>query len=124
MCVTHEIGGSCAWVDAMNGRGQDPGVCRALRANGIEGFPVQWIIRQSEEKFVTSFELVNFEKTSVPASALEIPAGYQKTDVMGVWSSPDQVKATQEIRKKALEDLTFEQRKKYEELLKSDRTPR
>jgi hypothetical protein len=114
VCVTREVGTSGTWADALNG--SNPNVYGSLRANELEGFPIKWLVRSGGEKFVTSFELVRFERRSVPASALEIPAGYKKTDSMGVWASPEQERAVREAHQRGVEQMPLQQREEYRRL--------
>ena len=70
-------------------------------------------------KPVATMELTKAEKKSLPASMFEIPAGYTKQEGMmgaaGVMASPEQ----QEQMRKAMENLTPEQRKQIEDMMKA-----
>lgn len=124
LCMTRELAVSKDWLAAMNrdrrggggpfARGLG-GPFAALRAQGIEGFPIRMITRESSDKRVSStMELVRVERKSLPGSLFEVPAGYRETSGMGVMMTPEQEKAM----KDALEKMTPEQRKMYEEMMK------
>lgn len=118
VCVSKDVGGSGAWLDAMNRQQRRASLFRALTDAGLTGFPIRWTLRRSGEKEVLStFELTRFEKTSVPASTFEIPAGYRKVSGGEVHMTPEQ----EEAMKKMLENMTPEQRKQYEEMMKKQK---
>ncbi len=117
ICVTRELTPSSAWLAAMNRERSGP--LAALRANGLDGFPIRMITREGRDKKVSStFELVRFEKKTVPASAFEVPAGYQRSS--GSTMTPEQRKAM----KDALSRMTPEQRKQYDEMMKKQEKER
>jgi uncharacterized protein DUF4412 len=99
---------------------QDEGTfLKALRDAGADGFFVKMITREKGKPEPTStMELTKVEKKAVPASLFEIPPGYTKQEGMlgaaGVMASPEQ----QEQMRKAMENLTPEQRKQLEEMMK------
>lgn len=119
VCVTKEVVPSRAWLSAWNRREEQRTPLLALKENGLDGFPVRWVFREKGKSEVSSsVELVRFERKSVPGSLLEIPPGYRQTSAASVWMSPEQEKALRDAKQKALENMTPEQRKKYEEYMK------
>ena len=81
VCVSKELIPSAAWVAAMSRREDQSGPLKALKENGLEGFPIRWIFRSQKNKEISStMELVSFEKKSLPASLFEIPADYTKSE--------------------------------------------
>lgn len=124
VCVTRELMPSDAWIAAMNRREDQKGPLQALKANGLEGFPIRWIFRSQKNRDVFSMmELVSFDKKSLPASLFEIPADYKKAEGTSPWLTPEQQKALDDARKAAMEHMTPEQRKKMEEYFKQHPTP-
>jgi hypothetical protein len=128
VCVVTDWIPSTAWLAAWNRREEQASPLKALKEAGLTGFPVRWIFRhKAEEEAWSSVELVHFSKQSVPASMFEIPAGYRKVDsIMETMSlTPEQQEQLREARKKmqeALDRMTPEQRKQYEEMMRQ-RTP-
>ena len=102
------------------GSQSDEGMMKALRDAGADGFVVKMVTRQKGNPTpVATMELTKVQRKSVPASMFEIPAGYTKQEGMlgaaGVMASPEQ----QEQMKKAMENLTPEQRKQIEDMMKA-----
>ena len=98
----------------------DEGVAKALKDAGADGFVVKMVTREKgDPNPLATMELTKAERKSVPAALFEVPAGYTKQEGMlgaaSVMSSPEQ----QEKIRKAMENLTPEQRKQLEELMKS-----
>jgi hypothetical protein len=91
---------------------------KALRDAGADGFFVKMITREKGKPEPTStMELTKAEKKSLPGSLFEIPPGYAKQEgIMGAAGvvSPE---AAEQMRK-AMENLTPEQRKQLEEAMK------
>jgi uncharacterized protein DUF4412 len=112
VCVASELVPSSAWLATMNRRGAS-GLGKALRDNGLEGFPIR-ITTRYKNGIGSTFELVRFEKTSVPSSSFEIPAGYKQVTSSPLAMTPEQEKAM----KDALSKMTPEQRKQMEEMMK------
>lgn len=118
VCVSKELGPSGAWLDAMTRRERGHSLFQALSNAGLTGFPIRWSFRHSGEKEAFStFELTRFQKTSVSASTFEIPAGYRKVSAGQVHTTPEQEEAV----RKALEQMTPEQRRQYEERMKKQK---
>lgn len=102
------------------GNQSDEGIMKALRDAGADGFVVKLITREKGNPTpVATMELTKAEKKSLPASLFEIPAGYTKQEGMmgaaGVMAPPE----AQERMKKAMENLTPEQRKQIEDMMKA-----
>ena len=118
VCVAKDLGASGAWLDAMSRRQRGGSMFKALTDAGLTGFPVRWIVRRSGEKdALTTLELTRFEKASVPASTFEIPAGYKKVSGYDTHMTPEQ----EEAMRKAMENMTPEQRKQFEEMMKKQK---
>ena len=112
LCVTKQLVASTAWLNAMNRRTGGSGMWKALRDNGLEGFPIR-IVTHHGAGSTSQIELVSFQKTSVPSSAFEIPPGYKES------VSPAQGGAGgQDARRKAIASMTPEQRKQMADMLR------
>jgi hypothetical protein len=101
------------------GAGDDDGsMIKALQDAGADGFFVKMITREKgKTESLMTMELTKAEKRSVPASMFEIPPGYTKQEgMMGAAGvvSPDAAEAM----RKAMENMTPEQRKQMEETMK------
>jgi hypothetical protein len=97
----------------------DEGIMKALRDAGADGFVVKMITREKGNPTpLSTMELTKAEKKSLPASLFEVPAGYTKQEgtlgAMGVMAPP----GAQEDMRKAMENLTPEQRKQIEDMMK------
>jgi Domain of unknown function (DUF4412) len=116
VCVTKEFGPSADWLAAMNRSDPDAASwLSALRAQGVEGFPIRWSVRQKgSAEATTVMELVRAQKKSLSASLFKVPAGYKETGLAVGGLTPEQEKAMSE----ALKHMTPEQRKQYEEMMK------
>lgn len=115
VCVSNELVPSSAWLAAMNRRGMS-GLGKALRDNGLDGFPIRMTTRY-KNGIGSTFELVRFEKASVPSSEFEIPTGYTQAAASPLAMTPEQEKAM----KDALSKMTPEQRKQMEEMMKKQK---
>lgn len=93
-------------------------IAKALHDAGADGFFARMITREKGKPEPTStMELTRAEKKSVPGSLFEIPPGYTKQEgIMGAAGvvSPE---AAEQMRK-AMENMTPEQRKQLEEMMK------
>jgi len=101
------------------GSSQDDGsLLKSLRDAGADGFFVKMITREKGKAApVSTMELTRAEKKSLPAALFEVPAGYTKQEgVMGAAGvvSPQAAEAM----RKAMENMTPEQRKQFEEMMK------
>jgi hypothetical protein len=113
VCVTKELSAPAGWLAAMNRNAGGGGFMGALRDSGVDGFPIRWVTKGERGGAIT-VEMTKFEKQSVPASRFEVPAGYEKRDALSVGMSAEQKKQMDD----ALKDMTPEQRKQYEEMMK------
>jgi hypothetical protein len=100
------------------GNQSDEGIMKALRDAGADGFVVKMVTREKGNPTpVSTMELTKAEKKSLPASLFEVPAGYTKQEgmmgTMGVMA-PE----AQDQMRKAMENLTPEQRKQIEDMMK------
>ena len=97
----------------------DEGMMKALKDAGVDGFVVKMITREKGNPTpVATMELTKVERRSLPGSLFEIPAGYTKQEgMMGAASVMAPPGAGDEMRK-ALENMTPEQRKQIEEMMK------
>ena len=98
---------------------QDEGALqKALRDADAEGFFVKMVTRDKGKPEPTStMELTKVEKKSVPGSLFEIPPGYTKQEGMMGAAGTMSPEAAEQMRK-AMENLTPEQRKQLEEMMK------
>ena len=101
------------------GPGEDDGaMLKALRDAGADGFFVKMITREKgKPEPLTTMELTKAERRSLPASLFEIPAGYQKQEGMMGAAGVVSPEAAEAMRK-AMENMTPEQRKQLEEMMK------
>ena len=102
------------------GNQSDEGMMKALRDAGVDGFVVKMITRKKGNPApVSTMELTKVERKSLPGSLFEVPAGYTKQEgMMGAASVMAPPGAGDEMRK-AMENMTPEQRKQIEEMMKS-----
>jgi FlaG/FlaF family flagellin (archaellin) len=123
-CVSSELGASTEWLSAMNRRDGGSGSwIEALRGAGLEGFPVRWSTRgRGSKDATTTMELTRVERRTVPVSLFQVPSGYKQTDAAMGGLTPEQEKAMSDAKaqmNEALKDMTPEQRRQYEEMMKS-----
>jgi uncharacterized protein DUF4412 len=114
LCVTKQLVASTAWLNAMNRRTGGSGMWKALRDNGLEGFPIR-IVTHHGGGSASQIELVSFQKTSVPSSTFQIPAGYKESA-----SQMQGGAAGQDARRKAIASMTPEQRKQLADMLRQN----
>jgi len=115
VCVTKELSAPAGWLSSMNrNRGAGGSWTNGLREAGIDGFPIRWATKGEGRGESVTMEMTKFERKTIPASAFQVPAGYEKSDAMSVGMSPEQKKQLDE----ALKNMTPEQRKQYEEMMK------
>ncbi len=120
ICVASDVAISSDWLAAINRRQADPDSWfAALTAQGIQGFPVRWVIRKKgSTEALASMEITRLEKKTLPASLFEVPAGYTKGGSPMSGLTPEQEKAMADARARmgdALGKMTPEQRKAYED---------
>jgi hypothetical protein len=116
VCVAKDLAASSDWLAALNRRQPDGGSwLSALKDQGIEGFPVRWVIRKKgSTQALATMEMTRLEKKSLPASLFEIPAGYKEAEFAIRGLTPEQEKAMSAMR----ERMTPEQRRAYEDAMK------
>jgi hypothetical protein len=122
VCVTKELVAPSGWLSAMNRRASG-GVSwmSALKENGLDGFPVRWVVGAKNREGGTTMELTRVEKKSLPASLFEVPAGYKKTEYAIGGLTPEQQKALGDAKAQmndALAKMTPEERKQYEDAMR------
>lgn len=116
MCVATDMMGMSQLAARMNrGRGED-GLYKALKDQGLDGFPIR-IVMKAKGKEQVRWELVKAERKSLPASTFEIPAGYQKDESIGGMGAAMPAGAAKAMED-ALKNMTPEQRKQFEEMMK------
>jgi Spy/CpxP family protein refolding chaperone len=121
-CLSKDVAGLS--YESMRGlmrRGSpgEEGILKALHDAGVDGFVVKMVTREKGNPVpVSTMELTKVDRKSVPASLFEVPAGYTKQEGMmgaaSVMAGPE----AQDQMKKAMENLTPEQRKQIEEMMK------
>jgi len=101
------------------GPGQDDAsLLTALRNAGADGFFVKMITREKGSAApLSTMELTKAEKKSLPASLFEVPAGYTKQEGMMGAAGVVSPEAADAMRK-AMQNMTPEQRKQLEEMMK------
>jgi Domain of unknown function (DUF4412) len=99
--------------------GDDDGsMIKALRDAGADGFFVKMITREKgKAEPLMTMELTKAEKKSVSASLFDIPPGYTKQEGMMGAAGVASPEAAEQMRK-AMENMTPEQRKQMEEMMK------
>jgi hypothetical protein len=124
VCVSKDWRISGEWLAGMRRNRNAGSWLAALRENGLEGFPVRWAMRRkgSPDAMVV-MELTHAEKKSLPASLFEVPPGYKEEGSGMGGMTPEQEKMMRDARAKALENMTPEQRKAFEEQMKAYAQP-
>ncbi len=117
VCVSNEILGGGSLIRSLQQRGGNGGgaLVKAMKDAGLDGYPIRIVMQSSrDERGTTKMELVSAKRQAVAASTFEVPAGYKKSDMFMPMSNPELDRKIKE----ALERMTPEQRKAYEELMK------
>jgi hypothetical protein len=128
VCVARDFAVSSDWLAALARRQKENSSwMTALRDNGLSGFPVRYAMRRkgATEPFMT-MEVTHIEKGPVSAAHFEVPAGYKETEFAMGGLSPQQQKAVSDARaqmREALEHMTPEQRKAYEDAMRRAARP-
>lgn len=127
-CISREFAVSSDLLTALSRReGAAGSWIQALRDEGLEGFPVRLAMGGRGGKDITmTMELTRIDRRSLPASLFEVPAGYKQTDFAMGGLSPEQDKAMSDARaqmNEAMEKMTPEERKQYEEMMKRFAAP-
>ncbi len=101
------------------GSSQDDGsFLKALRDAGADGFFVKMVTREKgKTEPLSTMELTKAEKKSLSASLFEIPPGYTKQEGMMGAAGVVSPEAAEAMRK-AMENMTPEQRRQLEEAMK------
>lgn len=126
-CVSKDFA-SGEWMKAMNRGGGAGDWMKAIREAGVDGYPVRMAMTTKETAgMTTTMEITKVERKSLPASMFEVPPGYKETSVMDVMAqSPEQAKQMEDAQKmlqKQMENMTPEQRKMLEDLMKKQAPP-
>jgi hypothetical protein len=121
VCVAKDLAASTDWLLSLNRRNPEGASwLRALKEQGVEGFPVRWVIRKKgSTQVLTTMEMTRIEKKSLPASLFAIPGGYTRTELSLRGLTPEQEQALSKMR----ESMTPEQRKAYDDAMKRHAAP-
>jgi hypothetical protein len=121
VCVAKELTASTDWLASLNRRSPEgTSWLAALKEQGIEGFPVRWVIRKTgSTQPLTTLEMTRIERKSLPVSLFDVPAGYTETKSSMRGLTPEQEKALSKMR----ENMTPEQRKAYDDRMKPSAQP-
>jgi hypothetical protein len=124
VCVSKDWRMSGEWLAGMQRNRNASSWLAALRENGLEGFPIRWVMRRkgSPEPAVI-MELTHAERKSLPSSLFEVPEGYKESGSGVGGLTPEQEKMMRDARAKALENMTPEQRKEIEDAMKAYAVP-
>lgn len=95
------------------GRGQS-GWWAALRKEGVAGVPLKVVSHNSKGEPGVTWEATSVKAQSVPDSAFEVPAGYTESKGYGGGPSGN----AQQQREQMMQQLTPEQRKQVEDMMK------
>jgi hypothetical protein len=124
VCVSKDWRMSGEWLAGMQRNRNAGSWLAALRENGLEGFPIRWVMRRrGSPEPVVVMELTHAEKKSLPSSLFEVPSGYKESSSGVGGLTPEQEKMMRDARAKALENMTPEQRKAYEDSMKAYARP-
>lgn len=124
VCVSKDWRISGEWLAGMNRNRNAGSWLAALRENGLDGFPIRWVMRRKGSPDpVVAMELTHAEKKSLPASLFEVPPGYTESSAGTPGLTPEQEKMMRDAQAKALENMTPEQRKVYEDQMKAYARP-
>jgi hypothetical protein len=120
-CMSDEFFSSPGWAAALRGNTDRSDWVKAVWDEGLKGFPIRMVTRtKGKPEALASYELVKAERKKLPASTFEIPAGYKKAgSMMETMMTPEQMKTLQDAQREAMKDMTPEQRKQYEEMMKN-----
>jgi hypothetical protein len=122
VCMARDLTVSSDWFAAMTRRQRETNAwMQALKENGLEGFPVRYVLRRNGKEALVTMELTSLDKKPLSASLFDVPADYKETDYAIGGMTPEQRKAMADARKRigeALEKMTPEQRKAYEDAMR------
>jgi hypothetical protein len=121
VCAAKELAASSDWLASLNRRNPEGASwLTALKEQGIEGFPVRWVVRKKgSTQPLTTMEMTHLEKRPLPASFFDVPAGYTQAQSAMRGLTPEQEKALSHMRG----NMTPEQRKAREDAMKRRRQP-
>ncbi len=126
-CLSKEFA-SGEWMRAMNRDRRAGDWMKSVREAGVDGYPVRMEMTMGDKAGMkTRMEITKVERKSIPASMFEVPPGYKETSVMGAMAqSPEQARQMEDAQKmlqKQMENMTPEQRKMIEEMMKKQQPP-
>jgi len=117
LCLTSDL--APEWAQSAMGEGRGAGgLMAALRKAGVQGYPVRW--KKEDPRGGMTMELTSAKRQSVPASAFEIPAGYQEQKNMP-GMPPGMGGEAQKQMEEAMKRLSPEQKKQMEQMMKGQR---
>ncbi len=127
-CMSKEFA-SGEWMKSMTRDRATGDWMKAVRDAGVEGYPVRMEMTSGGTSGVhTKMEVTKLERKRVPDSMFEVPKDYKQTSVMGTMAqSPEQARQMEDAQKqlqKAMENMTPEQRKMLEEMMKKQQPPK
>jgi len=94
ICVCSELYPSSAFLALQSRRDRSNNLVRALRAKGLDGLPIRFVMRnKGSVQPLSTMELVRFEKKPVAPSLFEVPKGYTRASDTPATMAPEQ-KAT------------------------------
>jgi hypothetical protein len=103
------------------GSGATAGLARAMKEAGLDGWPVKWIARPKNAADGTmTWEAIRIDRRSLPASTFSL-AGYARSEGGGPLGAAQQMKLSPAQQKElddAMKDLSPEDRKQMEQLMK------
>lgn len=118
LCLTSDL--APEWAESALGDSRESGsLMAALRKAGVPGYPVRW--KKEDPRGSMTMELVSAKRQPVPASAFELPAGYQEQKGMpGMPPGMGGGEAAKQLEE-AMKRLSPEQRKQMEQMMKGQR---
>jgi uncharacterized protein DUF4412 len=96
-------------------RGGGGGWWKALKNEGVAGVPLKVVSNSSKGEGGVVWEATSVKAQSVPDSAFRVPAGYTESKGFGGMTAPGDA---QQRREQMLQQLSPEQRKQVEEMMK------
>ena len=102
-----------------NQMGQRHSWWAALKKEGLSGIPIKFVHREKDKPDHTvTFEVTEVKSQSIPDSAFAIPSGWKEIGFGEGMMTADQQKQMKDQMQKAMEKMTPEQRKQFEEMMK------
>ena len=96
------------------GGGGQSGWWPALKKEGVAGVPLKVVSHNAQGETGVTWEATSVKSQSVPSSAFDVPAGFTESKGYGGMSSGN----AQQQREQMMRQLTPEQRKQVEEMMK------